>query len=65
MSDSIAPLNGLTVLELSSFIAALPGVRPAPVLGADTGSVLSQFLGLTAADLWQLADRGIAGQARS
>jgi len=36
-------------------------VRPAPVLGADTASVLTGLLGLSAADVRSLAERGIAG----
>jgi 2-methylfumaryl-CoA isomerase len=35
--------------------------RPAPVLGADTASVLTGWLGLSAADVRSLAERGIAG----
>ena len=39
----------------------VPGARPAPVLGADTESVLTGMLGLSAADVRALAERGIAG----
>jgi 2-methylfumaryl-CoA isomerase len=38
-------------------------VRPAPVLGADTASVLTGRLGLSAADVQSLAERGIVGGA--
>jgi hypothetical protein len=38
-------------------------VSPAPVLGADTASVLSAQLGLSGAGLRSLADRGITGGA--
>ena len=37
------------------------GPRPAPVLGADTGAVLTGLLGLSAEDVRALADRGIVG----
>jgi 2-methylfumaryl-CoA isomerase len=37
------------------------GPRPAPALGADTGAVLTGLLGLSAADVQTLADRGIVG----
>ena len=37
------------------------GPRPAPELGADTGPVLTELLGLTAADVQALAEAGIAG----
>jgi 2-methylfumaryl-CoA isomerase len=37
------------------------GPRPAPALGADTGAVLTGLLGLSAADVQALADRGIVG----
>jgi 2-methylfumaryl-CoA isomerase len=37
------------------------GPRPAPVLGADTGAVLTGLLGLTADDVAGLAERGIIG----
>jgi 2-methylfumaryl-CoA isomerase len=36
-------------------------VRPAPGLGADTGPVLTGLLGLSAADVRALAERGIVG----
>ena len=36
-------------------------VRPAPVLGADTASVLTGLLGLSDADVRSLAERGIVG----
>jgi 2-methylfumaryl-CoA isomerase len=39
----------------------VPGARPAPVLGADTAAVLTRFLGLSAADIRGLAERGVAG----
>jgi 2-methylfumaryl-CoA isomerase len=37
------------------------GARPAPALGADTAAVLTGMLGLSAADVTALAERGIAG----
>lgn len=37
------------------------GPRPAPELGADTEPVLTALLGLTAADVRELADRGVIG----
>jgi 2-methylfumaryl-CoA isomerase len=37
------------------------GPRPAPVLGADSGAVLTGLLGLTADDVAGLAERGIIG----
>jgi 2-methylfumaryl-CoA isomerase len=37
------------------------GPRPAPVLGADTGAVLTGLLGLTVDDVAGLAERGIIG----
>jgi 2-methylfumaryl-CoA isomerase len=37
------------------------GPRPAPVLGADTGAVLTGLLGLSAAEIAALAERGIIG----
>jgi 2-methylfumaryl-CoA isomerase len=37
------------------------GPRPAPALGADTAAVLTGLLGLSAADVRALADRGIIG----
>jgi hypothetical protein len=37
------------------------GPRPAPELGADTASVLTGLLGLTQADVRELARRGIVG----
>jgi len=37
------------------------GPRPAPAFGADTGAVLTGLLGLSAADVRGLAERGIAG----
>jgi 2-methylfumaryl-CoA isomerase len=37
--------------------------RPAPVLGADTAAVLTGWLGLSAADVRSLAERGIVGGA--
>jgi 2-methylfumaryl-CoA isomerase len=37
------------------------GPRPAPALGADTGAVLTGLLGLSAADVQALAERGIVG----
>jgi len=39
------------------------GPLPAPVLGADTGAVLTGLLGLTAAEVRALAERGIIGGA--
>jgi 2-methylfumaryl-CoA isomerase len=42
-------------------MAGAAGVRPAPVLGADTASVLTGLLGLTQADVLALAERGIVG----
>jgi 2-methylfumaryl-CoA isomerase len=42
-------------------IDAAPGPGPAPVLGADTAAVLTGLLGLSAADVAALADRGIVG----
>jgi 2-methylfumaryl-CoA isomerase len=42
---------------------SVPGARPAPVFGADTSPVLTELLGLTAADVRDLAERGIAGSA--
>ena len=41
------------------------GPRPAPVLGADTGAVLTGLLGLTADDIAGLAERGVIGATRS
>jgi 2-methylfumaryl-CoA isomerase len=38
-----------------------PGPRPAPPLGADTAAVLTGLLGLSAADIRGLAERGIIG----
>ena len=43
---------------------SVPGARPAPVLGADTELVLTTMLGLTAADVRELAEQGIVGNAR-
>jgi 2-methylfumaryl-CoA isomerase len=37
------------------------GPRPAPALGADTATVLTGLLGLSAADIGALTDRGIIG----
>jgi hypothetical protein len=37
------------------------GPRAAPELGADTGSVLTGLLGLTATEVQALAQRGITG----
>ena len=37
------------------------GPRPAPALGADTAAVLTRLLGLSAADIRTLAERGIIG----
>jgi 2-methylfumaryl-CoA isomerase len=42
-------------------MAGAAGARPAPVLGADTASVLTGLLGLTQADVRALAERGIVG----
>jgi 2-methylfumaryl-CoA isomerase len=42
-------------------IDGAPGPGPAPVLGADTAAVLTGLLGLSAADVAALADRGIVG----
>jgi 2-methylfumaryl-CoA isomerase len=42
-------------------MAGAAGVRPAPVLGADTASVLTGLLGLAQADVQALAERGIVG----
>jgi crotonobetainyl-CoA:carnitine CoA-transferase CaiB-like acyl-CoA transferase len=36
-------------------------VRPAPVLGADTGAVLTGMLGLSEGDIRALTERGIIG----
>lgn len=64
--NAAAPLAGLTVLEVSSFIAApLGGLtlapRPAPVLGADTAAVLSGLLGLSAAEVRALTETNVVG----
>jgi 2-methylfumaryl-CoA isomerase len=40
------------------------GPRPAPALGADTAAVLTGLLGLSAADIWALTERGIIGGPR-
>jgi 2-methylfumaryl-CoA isomerase len=40
----------------------VPGARPAPVFGADTESVLTGMLGLSAADVHALAERGVTGR---
>jgi hypothetical protein len=37
------------------------GPRPAPALGADTAAVLTGPLGLSAADIRALAERGVIG----
>jgi 2-methylfumaryl-CoA isomerase len=58
VGDILAPLSPL-VME------GLPGVKPAPVLGADTGSLLSGLLGLTGAQVTELAERGIVGTAQA
>jgi 2-methylfumaryl-CoA isomerase len=42
-------------------LAGAAGPRPAPVIGADTASVLTGLLGLTQADVRALAERGIVG----
>jgi 2-methylfumaryl-CoA isomerase len=42
-------------------MAGVDGPRPAPVIGADTASVLTGLLGLTQADVRALAERGIVG----
>ena len=58
-ASETAPLAGLRVLEISSFVAAPLGgltlaqlgaevMQPAPVLGADTVDVLTTLLGLPA-----------------
>lgn len=41
------------------------GPHPAPELGADTGSVLTELLGLNEAEVRSLAERGIVGVPRS
>ncbi|MGH3276567.1 MAG: CoA transferase, partial [Streptosporangiaceae bacterium] len=42
----------------------IPGACPAPGIGADTAAVLTGLLGLSAQDVQDLADCGIAGSAR-
>jgi 2-methylfumaryl-CoA isomerase len=52
-----------TLLALGSPLLTdgLPEIRPAPPLGADTEPVLTRLLGLTAADVSELAGEGIVG----
>jgi 2-methylfumaryl-CoA isomerase len=52
-----------TVLAPGSplFLDGADAARPAPVLGADTARVLSEFLGLPETKIQDLAARGIAG----
>jgi 2-methylfumaryl-CoA isomerase len=58
------PGVGTVLAPLSPLVMdGLPPARPAPLLGADTGPVLTRLLGLTEADVRGLAERGIVGRA--
>jgi len=58
------PGVGTVLAPLSPLVMdGLPPARPAPVFGADTEPVLTRLLGLSAAEVRGLAERGIVGTA--